>query len=75
MFQLGGDLWKRFEKWMYGANLPKQRPDGSWPGDAVSSAAYSTAMTVLAFTVPYRMLPIYQRDETVDSEEERKETK
>lgn len=75
LFQLGGDLWKRFEKWMYGANLPKQRPDGSWPGDAVSSAAYSTAMTVLAFTVPYRMLPIYQRDETVDSEEERKETK
>jgi hypothetical protein len=31
-------------------------------------------MTALAFTVPYRMLPIYQRDETVDNEdEERKE--
>jgi len=25
-------------------------------------------MMVLAFTVPYRQLPIYQRDETVDEE-------
>lgn len=76
LFQLGGDLWKKFESWMYKDYLPKQRPDGSWPNDAVNNAAYSTAMTALAFTVPYRMLPIYQRDETVDGdEEERKETK
>jgi len=25
-------------------------------------------MMTLAFTVPYRQLPIYQRDETVDEE-------
>jgi hypothetical protein len=29
---------------------------------------YGTAMMTLAFTVPYRQLPIYQRDETVDEE-------
>jgi hypothetical protein len=74
LFQLGGDLWKKFESWMYKTYISKQLPDGSWPKDTVNSAAYSTAMTALAFTVPYRMLPIYQRDETVDNEdEERKE--
>ena len=31
-------------------------------------------MTILSLTVPYRMLPIYQRDETVDPDSE-KETK
>ena len=74
LFQLGGDFWKKFESWMYKTYISKQLPDGSWPKDSVNSAAYSTAMTALAFTVPYRMLPIYQRDETVDNEdEERKE--
>jgi hypothetical protein len=31
-------------------------------------------MAVLAFAVPYRMLPIYQRDETVDDNEKGEET-
>jgi hypothetical protein len=29
------------------------------------SDVYATAMTILALTVPYRQLPIYQRDETL----------
>ena len=28
-------------------------------------------MTVVSFAVPYRMLPIYQRDETVDPDSEK----
>ena len=67
LFQIGGDIWKEFEPWMYETYRAKQRPDGSWVGGGnESSPIYATAMTVLAFTVPYRMLPIYQRDETVD---------
>ena len=30
---------------------------------------FQTALVVLAFTVPYRQMPIYQRDETVDETE------
>jgi hypothetical protein len=62
LFQIGGTEWRRFSKWMYEFFIPKQEPNGSF-GDM-----YKTSMTVLAFTVPYRQLPIYQRDETVDIE-------
>ena len=41
--------------------------DGSWESRE-AGRTYGTAMMVLAFTVPYRQLPIYQRDETVDEE-------
>lgn len=66
-FQLGGKYWKRFAPWMYETYLPRQRDDGRWEGGQGST--YTTAMTILAFAVPYRQLPIYQRDETVGSEE------
>ena len=69
LFQLGGEIWEEFSKWMYATYLPLQRPDGSWPGGSgEDNTSYTTAMAILAFTVPYRMLPIYQRDETVDNE-------
>lgn len=73
MFQLGGKYWDKFSTWMYEYWLPKQRDDGAWPGwsphwGAHGEVPYITAMTVLSFTVPYRQLPIYQRDETVDEE-------
>ena len=64
-FQIGGDLWKDFSSWMYQTWLPQQRPDGTWDRNEVSPA-YATSLCILAFTVPYRQLPIYQRDETVD---------
>lgn len=63
-FQLGGKYWQKYAKWMYECYLPKQQPDGSW--NHANGPTYNTAMMVLAFTVPYRQLPIYQRDETVD---------
>jgi hypothetical protein len=52
---------------MYRTWMPKQGSDGGWGGQEVSRS-YSTALMLLAFTVPYRQLPIYQRDETVDEE-------
>lgn len=68
MFQLGGKYWSTFAKWFYPEYLKKQRANGSWSGSEISDT-YSTAMTILAFTVPYRQLPIYQRDETIPIEE------
>lgn len=68
MFQLGGKYWEQYADWMYGEYLTKQQSDGSWTNGR-NGATYGTAMTVLSFTVPYRQLPIYQRDETVDEGE------
>jgi hypothetical protein len=52
---------------MYATYLPKQTADGSWDSRE-AGRTYGTAMMVLAFSVPWRQLPIYQRDETVDEE-------
>ena len=67
MFQIGGRHWQEYANWMYAGYLPKQSVDGSWDSHE-AGRTYGTAMMVLAFTVPWRQLPIYQRDETVDEE-------
>lgn len=67
MFQLGGKYWEQYAHWMYGHYLPLQKTNGSWESPG-GGHAYGTAMMVLSFTVPYRQLPIYQRDETVDED-------
>ena len=54
---------------MYETYLKKQNDDGSW-NSSEAGRIYGTSIMVLAFTVPYRQLPIYQRDETVDESEE-----
>lgn len=67
LFQIGGENWKEFSDWMYSTWVPMQRSDGSWNGrGGEDSPVYATAMMILAFAVPYRQLPVYQRDETVD---------
>ena len=75
LFQIGGPTWRGFSRWMYDTFVPQQRADGSWGGAGNNgNDVFATAMTILSLTVPYRMLPIYQRDETVDPDSE-KETK
>ena len=67
LFQIGGENWKEFSEWMYSTWVPRQRADGSWPpSGGEGDPAYTTSMIILAFAVPYRQLPVYQRDETVD---------
>jgi len=65
MFQLGGHYWERWAASMYDMMLKYQRSDGSWPRGVSSEASagpcFSTAMGVLAVSVSYRQLPIYQR--------------
>ncbi len=65
LFQIGGSLWEEYADWMYSTFLSQQRVDGCWISGEVGPI-YSTAMMTLAFTVPCRQLPIYQRDESVD---------
>ncbi len=65
MFQLGGCYWRGYASSLFDAVLERQNGDGSWPdnsgGGQRAGRCYSTAMAVLALSVPYCQLPIYQR--------------
>jgi hypothetical protein len=70
LFQLGGNYWESFRPKLHDLLLNQARPgsDGGWGGDgrvdgATYGSAYATAMAILALTVEYRYLPIYQRFE------------
>jgi len=60
MFQLGGMYWERFAPLLYARLLKSQRTGGSWDLRP-QGPVYVTSMSVLALTVTYRQLPIYQR--------------
>ena len=65
-FQLGDNYWGAFKPKMHEVLLAMQKSNGSWPGNSSDSyigPQYCTAMAVLALTVEYRYLPIYQRGE------------
>ncbi len=63
MFQLGDEYWEPFAAQMYENLLKAQQENGSWPKGSSSreGECYTTAMSVLAMSVPYCQLPIYQR--------------
>ena len=78
MFQLGGNYWDAYRPVLHGILYSEQLPletskdyGGSWGsglrasrgGDGSYGANYCTAMCVLALSVEYRYLPIYQRGE------------
>jgi hypothetical protein len=63
MFQLGGNYWEHFRPKMHEVLLRSQnQANGSWYLDG-HGPQYSTSMCILAMTVEYRFLPIYQRGE------------
>jgi prenyltransferase beta subunit len=66
-FQLGGQYWNSYREQMHKVLFANRSDSGGWFGaDSVSQiygAKYTTAMAVLALTVEYRYLPIYQRGE------------
>ena len=66
-FQLGAHYWETWAPRMYDLLLGSQKPDGRWQGGEVGDT-YNTAMSILAMTVSYRQLPIYQRDESSEDE-------
>ena len=63
MFQLGGPEWEGFAPTLYNTILKIQSEDGSWPttGTIENDPVYTTSMAILALSVSYRQLPIYQR--------------
>ena len=69
-FQLGGNYWNHFKPLLHSYVLKHQEESGALKGDPMEArsfgAYYSTAMAVLALTVEYRFLPIYQRSEETD---------
>jgi hypothetical protein len=66
-FQVGGNYWEAFRPKLHEVLLRNQASNGSWlgrdRGSSQNGANYCTAMAVLALTVEYRYLPIYQRSE------------
>jgi hypothetical protein len=66
-FQLGGQYWNSYREQMHKVLFGNRSDNGGWFGaDSVSriyGPKYTTAMAVLALTVEYRYLPIYQRGE------------
>lgn len=76
MFQIGDNYWTVYRQVLHHLLLSRYPPNpaGFWvstsPDDASAGANYCTAMAVLALTVEYRFLPIYQRGEESDEREE-----
>jgi hypothetical protein len=66
-FQLGGNYWAVYRPRLHEVLLNNQKTDGGWIGRSADSGHggenYCTAMAILALTVDYRYLPIYQRGE------------
>jgi hypothetical protein len=60
--QAGGATWAAVFKATSARLLAAQSKDGSWPKVGQEPGeAYATSMAVLALTVPYGLLPVYQR--------------
>jgi hypothetical protein len=63
MFQLGSNYWNAYRPTLHKLLLSRQNRNGSWIGPDSYGPVYATSMAVLALTVEYRLLPIYQREE------------
>ena len=67
MYQLGGAWWEDWRGRAEEILLEHQNADGSWPvppnetHELNAGPAYTTAMAVLALSVDFKYLPIYQR--------------
>ena len=61
-YQAGGPTWAAVSKVTMARLVAAQAKDGSWPKVGQEPGeVYSTAMAVLTLSVPYRLLPVYQR--------------
>ncbi|MSQ94936.1 MAG: prenyltransferase [Gemmataceae bacterium] len=63
MFQLGNNYWNVFRPNLHKLLLDGQQRNGGWINNDNLGVSYNTAMAILALTVEYRYLPIYQRNE------------
>lgn len=67
-FQVGDNYWSEYRSHLHRVLLRNQSSSGAWAVERGYEANlgpnYGTAMSLLALTVEYRFLPIYQRDES-----------
>lgn len=63
MFQLGNNYWLAYRPHLHKLLLDSQQRSGGWLTNDGTGVTYATAMAILALTVEYRLLPIYQRNE------------
>jgi hypothetical protein len=65
MFKVGGEEWKQIRESLYRTTLDLQNPEGYWnPEEGTEKSAgrvYATSLCVLALSIEYGYLPIYQR--------------
>lgn len=62
MFQRSGKYWEFYRPRLEALLLSLQKADSSWPDDGANAGpVYPTAMSVMALSVKYHYLPIYQR--------------
>ncbi len=65
MFKLGGEYADQTRNHLVNMLLPMQQGDGSWVpeqgNERDAGRVYATSMVILAMTVDYQYLPIYQR--------------
>ncbi len=66
MFQLGNNYWNVFRPHLHKLLLDSQQRNGSWLNNDLHGTTFTTSLAVLALTVEYRLLPLYQRDEQSD---------
>jgi hypothetical protein len=59
VFQGDVEAWEKWNGLLVRQLKQAQRPDGSIPGQ--QGPAVSTAMSLLALALNYRLLPIYER--------------
>jgi hypothetical protein len=61
-YQAGGETWAAVSKATFDRLTSRQGQDGAWPkNEHETGETYATAMAVLTLSVPYRLLPAYQR--------------
>ncbi len=65
MYHMGGKDWREYYLTLTKTIVNAQQEDGSWTvnsgHEAQYGTAYMTALSVLALTPPYQMLPVFQR--------------
>jgi len=65
MHHHGGEAWEQTQPTVFRELLRRQQADGGWPAGNAAEAplgrVYSTSLALLALTVEYGYLPIYQR--------------
>jgi len=65
LHQQGGDVWEANTNQLFRELLQQQQPDGHWKGmngaEPPVGPIYATSLAILALTVEYGYLPIYQK--------------